>query len=209
MAAGAAAYVVVELGLTVFGGFEGVARFLYPVLAIESVLAGIGVAWLVEGAAAWLTLRLRDGELAAKAPWVAAAAIVVAAVPLGAWRIARLVDQLEPTTARHGFYEELGDLVSRTGGWKAAQACGGRAFASQAQAPALAWRLDVHIPEIRSRARPPGIVYRVNPRIGRRIASDVLPVQRVSTRKGNFRRIAQAGPWEALTDCRAARRAGR
>jgi hypothetical protein len=206
LAAGAAGYVVIEIGLTVFGGFEGVARFLYPVLAIESVLGGVGVAWLALGAAAWLALRVRDGKLAAKAPRIAAAAIVVAAVPIGAWRISRLVDQLEPTTARHGFYEDLGDLVSRTGGWKAAEACGGRAFASQAQAPAVAWRLDVHIPQITSRARPPGIVYRVNPRIGRRIRSDVLPVQRVSTRKGDFRRIAKAGPWEALTDCKGARR---
>ena len=202
LGAGAAGYFLVEVGLTVVGGFEGVARFLYPVLAIESVLAGVGVAWLAEGAAAWLTLRVRDKELAAKAPRIAAVAIVIAAVPVGALRVARLVDQLEPTTARHRFYEDLSDAVDATGGWKRVEACGGRAFASQAQAPAIAWRLDVHIPQIRSRARPPGIVYRVNPRDGRRIVSDVLPVQRVSTRKGKFRRIEKSGPWEVLGDCR-------
>jgi hypothetical protein len=205
LGAGAAGYVIVEIGLTVVGGFEGVARFLYPVLAIESVLAGLGVVWLAEGAAAWIALRVRDRELAAKAPRIAAAAIVVAAVPLGIWRVSTLVDQLEPTTARHGFYEDLGDAIAASGGWERVEACGGRAFASQAQAPAVAWRLDVHIPEIESRARPPGIVYRVNPREGRRIVSDVLPVQRVSTRKGKFRRIDEAGPWEVLGDCRGTR----
>jgi hypothetical protein len=204
LAGGAAGYVVIEVFLTVVGGFEGVARFLYPVLAIESVLAGVGVAWLAEGAAAWITLRVRDPASAATAPRVAAIAIAIAAVPLGLWRVDRLVDQLRPTTVRHDFYEDLGDVVSRAGGWKAVRACGGRAFTSQAQAPALAWRLHVHIPAIRSRARPPGIVYRVDPRIGPRIVSDVLPVQRVSTRKGDFRRIAKAGAWEARADCRRA-----
>ena len=204
LGAGAVAYVVIEIFLTVVGGFEGVARFLYPVLAIESILAGVGVAWLAEGAAAWLTLRLRDGRSAARAPAVAAIAIAVAAVPIGLWRVNRLVDQLRPTTARHGFYADLRDLVSRTGGFSLGKRCDGRVFASQAQAPALAWQLHVHIPVIRSRARPPGVVYRVDPRVRSRIESDVLPVQRVSTRKGNFRRIASVGPWEVLTDCRRA-----
>jgi len=68
LAAGALGYVIVELGLTVVGGYEGVARFLYPVLALESVLAGVGVAWAVGGAAAWLARRVLARDLASAQP---------------------------------------------------------------------------------------------------------------------------------------------
>ncbi|MGI8593063.1 MAG: hypothetical protein ACR2ML_01600 [Solirubrobacteraceae bacterium] len=207
LAAGAAAYVVVELGLTVVGGYEGVARFVYPVLALESVLAGVGVAWVMEGAATWLAprVRARDPAFAQRAPRIAAATVALAAVPIGAWRVAHLVDQLEPTTARAGFYEDLGDLVARAGGPERLRACG-IPYASSAQAPAVAWRLRVHIPRVRTRPRPPGVVFRVAPRERAGIESNVLPVQKVSVSSRRFRRSALAGPWEALAACRATSR---
>lgn len=138
-------------------------------------------------------------------PRIAAATIALAAVPIGAWRVVRLVDELEPTTARAGFYEDLGDLVARAGGPARLRACG-TPYASSAQAPAVAWRLRVHIPLVRTRPRPPGVVFRVAPRERAGIESDVLPVQKVSVRSRRFGRSARAGPWEALAACGATSR---
>ena len=201
LAAAAAAYVVVEVVLTVVGGYEGVSRFLYPVLGIEAVLAGVGVGWLAEGAAAWAGRRSPDRQAPARVSALAAGAIVVVALPLGAWRIARLVDQLRPTTARHGFYEDLATAVTRAGGAARVRACG-TPYASVAQAPAVAWRLHVHIPQVRKRPSPPGSVLRVDPAQRARIESDVLPVQIVRLRSRRFRFVGGSGPWQVLESCR-------
>jgi len=199
LAAAAAGWVVVEVVLSLVAGYQGVARFLYPTLALEAVLAGVGVAWTTQFLARSLSARVgRPRITGARALSVGAIAVVL--VPLAAWRLERLSSELAPTTARAGFYAQLGDAVERAGGAERLRGCG-VPFSSTAQAPAVAWKLDVPIARVRSRPRSPGFVLRVAPDQRARIESNVLPVQTVTLRAARFPRTANAGAWEVRESC--------
>lgn len=199
LAAGAAGWVAVEVTLAVVAGYQGVTRFLYPTLALEAVLAGIGVAWGAQVAAQRLVAAI-PGPRIAGLPALSVGAVAVALVPLAAWRLERLSSQLGPITARAGFYAQLDDAVERAGGAERLRSCG-VPFSSTAQAPAVAWELGVPISQVGSRPRSPGFVLRVAPGRRARIESDVLPVQAVSLGAARFPRTAEAGPWEIRESC--------
>jgi hypothetical protein len=194
LGAGAVAYVLVELALTAWGGYQGVARFLYPVLALEAILAGIGVRWLATGVAGVLAARAGRPGGGARLAGVVVALVLI---PVGAWRAARLVAELEPVTTRAAFYRELDLAIERAGGSAHIRACG-PVRASRLQAPAVAWRLGLEIPPVAAPPRLAGTVLRVAPSQVRSVASEVLPTELLRVGRGRYRRTAEAGPWEVL-----------
>ena len=155
--------------------------------------------WTTQVLARSLSVRVgRPRITGARALSVGAIAVVL--VPLAAWRLERLSSELAPTTARAGFYAQLGDAVERAGGAERLRGCG-VPFSSTAQAPAVAWKLDVPIARVRSRPRSPGFVLRVAPDQRARIESNVLPVQTVTLRAARFARMVKAGAWEVRESC--------
>lgn len=194
LGASAVAYVLVELALTTFGGYQGVARFLYPVLALEAILAGVGVAWLA--AALGAVIAARAGRPADGAR-LAGVVLVLVLVPTCAWRVARLVAELEPVTTRAAFYRRLDLAIEHAGGGARVRACG-PVHTSRLQAPAVAWRLGLGIPPVAERPPRAGTVLRVAPARVRAVASEVLPTELLPLGRGRFRRTAAADPWEVL-----------
>ena len=162
-------------------GYSGNPRYLMPVGAVVCVLAGVGVARLLELAPAPKS-RLVRGAVAVGLVLVVAVIVYnrpqLDAVTNGLRDEAQLNDQLDT-------------LVARAGGPAAVLACG-QPITGAYQVPALAWRLDVHSVRVGLVPHPPAVVFRAD----RSVRMPPVP------RQPPYRELAAAGRWQAYGDCR-------
>ncbi|HLU56487.1 MAG TPA: hypothetical protein VKZ81_13600 [Pseudonocardia sp.] len=116
-------------------GYAALGRFLAPVSAVLCVLAGVAVGWVVTAPRAVL------GRAAV------AAALVAAAAPFAAPRVAWLPLQVQHAAERSAAEHELYEVAAALGGREGLLACGNLAIDTVRPAvelrPALTYRLDV------------------------------------------------------------------
>jgi hypothetical protein len=134
--AGGAAALILLVALMVPIGYGGSPRFMFPAAAVVCVLAGLGVAWLLEAAA---PSRARIA--------VVAAVLVAASVPFAAIRAGTDRDRVHDVRVRTQLQDNLDAAIARAGGGDHVRSLGhpriNPSFSHQ-----LAWDLDVSMDEV-------------------------------------------------------------
>ena len=135
--AGGALTLVFLVALMVPLGYGGSPRFMFPAAAIVCVLAGLGVAWLVET----VTPRGRAWAIGV------GALLLAASVPFALVRAGTDRDRIHDVRQRTQLQDNLDRAIERAGGGDRVRALGhprvNPSFAHQ-----LAWDLDVHMDEV-------------------------------------------------------------
>ncbi|HEX3316614.1 MAG TPA: hypothetical protein VHR88_01240 [Solirubrobacteraceae bacterium] len=164
-------------------GYSGNPRYLMPVGAVFCVLAGVGVARLLELSPTPRSLWLRLG--------------ICAVVGVVAYLLVFNQQQLDLVRKNLNIEKQLNDqlkgAVAVAGGTKAVLACG-RPVTGAYQVPALAWRLGVHSHVIGLAARSPAVVFRAD-------APGVLRMPPPPPQPP-FRTFGTAGVWQVSGACR-------
>jgi hypothetical protein len=134
--AGGALTLALLVALMVPLGYGGSPRFMFPAAAIVCVLAGLGVAWLVEAVG-----PSRGRVLAV------AAVLIAATVPFAAIRAGTDRDRIHDIRLRTQLQDNLDRAIERAGGGDRVRSLGhprvNPSFAHQ-----LAWDLDVPMDEV-------------------------------------------------------------
>jgi hypothetical protein len=134
--AGGALTLVLLAALMVPLGYGGSPRFMFPAAAIVCVLAGLGVAWLLEAAAP------RRARMAA-----VAALLIAVTVPFAAIRAGTDRDRVHDVRLRTQLQDNLDRAIARAGGGDHVRSLGhprvNPSFAHQ-----LAWDLDVPMDQV-------------------------------------------------------------
>ena len=172
LAGGAAAWVLLIAVETQLAGYAGNPRYLVPAAAIACVLGGVGAVGL--GGRRW-------GAVGAGALVVA-----VAAVTAGTLR-AQVADVGRRVEARTG----LATVVQRAGGPRELRACA-VVRTAQSQRVAVAWILDVPLPDIDDPAVAPAVLFRA----GMGVSGQLVPPL-----PSGLRRVAVAPRWEVWARC--------
>jgi hypothetical protein len=159
-------------------GYGGSPRFMFPAAAIVCVLAGLGVAWLLEAA----RTRARMAVVA-----VALAAITV---PFAVIRAGTDRDRVHDIRLRTQLQDNLDRAIEQAGGGSHVRALGhpriNPSFSHQ-----LAWDLDVPMDEV-GPLRLPAVIFR-GPQT--RVSPGAAP--RVPRFDVKSRRLASVGGWKA------------
>jgi hypothetical protein len=113
----AVTWVVVEI-ILVLRGLPGVPRYLFEPAAIEVVLGGVGLGWILIAAKRTTIVWRRVGALAA------AAAIVVPMVPAAIARMRSEHKDLLHERGRTTVINQLAATINALGGYKKVRACG-------------------------------------------------------------------------------------
>jgi hypothetical protein len=162
-------------------GYSGNPRYLMPLGAAICVLAGVGVARLL--------------ELVPTPTSVLARAAVAAAAVLVVWFVVYNRPQLDVEVlglrADAQLNDRLDAAVARAGGPAAVLACG-KPITGAYQVPVLAWNLHVHSIRVGLNPRPPAVVFRADD------ASRMPPVPP----QPPFRQVAATGRWQVYEACR-------
>jgi len=161
-------------------GYSGNPRYLMPVGAVVCVLAGVGVARLLELAPAPRSALVRAG--------VGCVVLVLAFLLLFNEQQLDVV-RLGLNTEKR-LNEQLKGAVAVAGGTKAVLACG-KPITGAYQVPALAWRLNIHTIRIGLVAKRPAIVFRANA-----LRMPPVPPQ------PPFRQLGSSGLWHVYGACR-------
>lgn len=160
-------------------GFSGNARYFLPAVPLICILAGVGVARVVQGAA-------RAGPLAAGA---AATALMVAATPFALERIGGAARQARDVADLATVQADLARAVAAAGGPEAVVPAGAptinRAFGSR-----LAWELRLTLRDVEA-GRSRGVVFSSRSRLAQ-------PPPRAPAGAGGGRTLAAVGEWEVL-----------
>jgi hypothetical protein len=178
LAAGAATLILL-VALMVPLGYGGSPRFMFPAAAIVCVLAGLGVAWLLEATAG-----------ASRSRMLAVAAVLLAAtVPFAAIRAGTDRDRVHDIRARTQLQDNLDRAIARAGGGDHLRSLGhpriNPSFAHQ-----LAWDLDVSMNEV-GPYKLPAVILR-GPQT--RVSPGAAPrLPRFDVRS---RRLASVGGWK-------------
>jgi hypothetical protein len=117
-------------------GYGGSPRFMFPAAAVVCVLAGLGVAWLLEAAA---PSRVR---MAAVAVLLLAVTVPFAAIRAGTDR-----DRLHDVRLRTQLQDNLDRAIARAGGGDHVRSLG-HARVNPSFAHQLAWDLDVPMDQV-------------------------------------------------------------
>jgi hypothetical protein len=172
---------LVLVALMTQAGYSGNPRYLMPVGAVTCVLAGVGVARLLELAPSPRSALVRAA--------VAVGLVVVIAV------IVYNRPQLDAVTnglrGEARLNEQLDTAIARAGGRAAVLACG-QPITGAYQVPALAWRLNVHSLRVGLVPHPPAVVFRAD----QSVRMPPVPKQ------PPYRELATAGLWRVYGDCR-------
>jgi hypothetical protein len=178
LAAGAAALILI-VALMVPLGYGGSPRFMFPAAAVVCVLAGLGVAWLLEAA----RTRARMAAVGA--------ALVAVTVPFAVIRGGTDRDRLHDVRLRTQLQDNLDRAVSKAGGGAHVRGLGhpriNPSFAHQ-----LAWDLDVHQDEV-GPLRYPAVIFQ-GPQT--RVSPGAKP--RVPRFGVTSKRVAAVGGWKAF-----------
>jgi hypothetical protein len=179
LAAGAALLILV-VALMVPLGYGGSPRFMFPAAAVVCVLAGLGVAWLLEIA----RTRARMAAVGA--------ALIAVTVPFAVIRAGTDRDRIHDVRLRTQLQDNLDRAVSQAGGGTRVRALGhpriNPSFAHQ-----LAWDLDVHQDEV-GPLRYPAVIFQ-GPQT--RVSPGAKP--RVPRFGVTSKRIAAVGGWKAFS----------
>ncbi|MEA2431404.1 MAG: hypothetical protein QOI19_1877 [Thermoleophilaceae bacterium] len=179
LAAGAAVLILI-VALMVPLGYGGSPRFMFPAAAVVCVLAGLGVAWLLEIA----RTRARMAAVGA--------ALLAVTVPSAVIRAGTERDRIHDVRLRTQLQDNLDRAVSQAGGGDRVRALGhpriNPSFAHQ-----LAWDLDVHQDEV-GPLRYPAVIFQ-GPQT--RVSPGAKP--RVPRFGVTSKRIAAVGGWKGFS----------
>jgi hypothetical protein len=134
--AGGALALTLLVALMVPLGYGGSPRFMFPAAAIVCVLAGLGVAWLIEAVA---PSRARIAAVAA--------VLIAVTVPFAAIRAGTDRDRVHDVRVRTQLQDNLDRAVARAGGGDRLRSLG-HARINPSFAHQLAWDLDVSMGEV-------------------------------------------------------------
>ncbi|MEA2440280.1 MAG: hypothetical protein QOH76_1704 [Thermoleophilaceae bacterium] len=177
LAAGALTLILL-VALMVPLGYGGSPRFMFPAAAIVCVLAGLGVAWLLEAA----RTRARMAAVAL--------ALIAATVPFAVIRAGTDRDRVHDIRLRTQLQDSLDRTIAQAGGRSHVRELGhpriNPSFSHQ-----LAWDLDVPMDEV-GPLRLPAVIFR-GPQT--RVSPGAAP--RVPRFDATHRRLAAVGGWKA------------
>ena len=183
----AAAWTLLVALMTV-RGFSGNQRYLVVPAALLIVVGAAGIV----SALALVLPRLRRARFA-----VAVAGGVLLAVAFVARDAGELPVTLRSVEYQVDLTDDLKPLIAEAGGAEALLACG-RAYTGPFLVPAVAWRLGVHMKDVRLEPEPPAVVFHVK----------TVPTVRwfsPGLRAGGPQTLARRGGWVVTADCRKAR----
>ena len=141
-------------------GFSGNPRYVLPAVTIICVLAGVGAGRLGQGGA-WLARRLPGGldmRLAPVGAAIAAALLVVLALPQVDRRVERLRHEASEVSVRMDLHRGLERGIELAGGPEAVERYG-PATTNRALQPHLAWELERPLNDIET-AHGRGVVFK-------------------------------------------------
>ncbi|MFP3899689.1 MAG: hypothetical protein ACLFXM_02460 [Acidimicrobiia bacterium] len=131
LAAGAALWCLLVVGMAFALGYAALSRFLLPAVAVVAALAGVGVAELL-------------ADQRARTRWLLPAVAGLAAVPFLVPRVLGLADVADEVVSRGRHQDDLPAAIEHAGGRDRVVACGDVAVeGSSLLRPAVAWHLDV------------------------------------------------------------------
>ena len=167
-------------------GYSGNPRYLMLVGALTSVLAGVGVARLVQAGAD----AAKHFGIGAQAGAAIATAVFVGILALS-WPGRELAADLQAVRSQSAATPQLEQLVARLGGPAAVLACG-RPTAGPFQRPIMAWTLGVHARDVAFVLEPgaPGLVFHMRTQRARDPASP--------NTEPRYRAVAELGQWEVF-----------
>jgi hypothetical protein len=172
---------LVLVALMTQAGYSGNPRYLMPVGAVICVLAGIGVARLLELAPSPRSALIR-GAVAI------GLVLVVGVIIYNRPQLDAVTNGLRDEAQLN---EQLDTAIVRAGGPAAVLACG-QPITGAYQVPALAWRLHVHSVRVGLVPHPPAVVLRAD----QSVRMPPVPQQ------PPYRELATAGRWHVYGDCR-------
>jgi MFS family permease len=149
LAAGGAAWVVVEIAFALHG-WPGLGRYMFPAAGVMVVLAAVFVGRLLADLAPLLTVRLRSPGLATAATWVGIAlvvALVGSLVPAAISRARLEHRDLHVQRLRTKEINRLAGTVAKLGGSGRLGACGEPLTRLEYQT-VLAWTLHVNVARV-------------------------------------------------------------
>jgi hypothetical protein len=175
LGAAAVAWIVLVAAMAEVG-YSGEARYLLPAAGPVAVLAGSGLALAA--------VRAPSPQLALAGASTVVLLTLALALPSarGDVRGVRYAAQL---------HRDLGAAVEQAGGARALRLCGAPA-AGRYRFPSVAWRLGVHIADVRLEPSAPGVVFRSRLTRG----SAVQPAA-----AAGFVPVVRAGTWEIRAAC--------
>jgi hypothetical protein len=189
--AGGAGWLALVAGMSE-AGFPGETRYLIVATAAAAVLAGLGVARVLEAGARALAALLPSPR-ARRAVTVGGAAVLAAAVlALALPRADSAPDTLDDLGRDARTWRDARLAVDRAGGPERLLACG-RAFTYPAYVPMMAWELGVHGFDVGLEPRPPAVFAELPAPAGE------PPQARVEDRR--YRVLAAAGEVRILGAC--------
>jgi hypothetical protein len=175
--AGGAAILILLVALMVPLGYGGSPRFMFPAAAVVCVLAGLGVAWLLEAA----RTRARMAAVAV--------ALLAITVPFAVIRAGTDRDRIHDIRTRTQLQDSLDRAIARAGGGDHLRELGhpriNPSFSHQ-----LAWDLDVPMDEV-GPLRLPAVIFR-GPQT--RVSPGAAP--RVPRFDASHSRLASVGGWK-------------
>jgi hypothetical protein len=171
-------------------GYAGNQRYLIIPTAAIAVLAGIGAARVIQGAA--LLARRRLGEGAARVAAVASLAVALAAAaPVIGFKLDNVTTIADSLEYEASLWTELEDAIGEAGGGESLLACGSL-YSGAFQTQMIAYEL--HVKGIRIsifKTRPPGAIFRT------RTAPGLGPVPAITSE--GFRTVVNNRRWRILT----------
>lgn len=198
---------IVTLVLTVFAGSwlalvavmtqlrvaAGERRFLCVAGAIACVLAGKGIADLVEAAAA-LVRRVTGNHTVQTVQLGVALLAIAVSLPAAFPRVGRIATKLSKVRATTQVQRDLLIAVEKAGGRDAVLSCGQPSI-GPFDVPHLAWLLDAHIRDVAFDRSNAGMVFHMPAPPGR------VPESSPRLREDGYGLIARAGAWEVWASC--------
>src|SRR5919197_1195487 len=172
---------LVLVALMTQAGYSGNPRYLMPVGAVICVLAGIGVARLLELAPSPRSALIR-GAVAI------GLVLVVGVIIYNRPQLDAVTNGLRDEAQLN---EQLDTAIVRAGGPAAVLACG-QPITGAYQVPALAWRLHVHSVRVGLVTHPPAVELR----------ADLSVLMQPVPQQPPYRELATAGRWHVYGDCR-------
>ncbi|MDQ3865760.1 MAG: hypothetical protein M3304_02870 [Actinomycetota bacterium] len=176
-------------------GYTGNPRYLVPAAAFVCVLAGVGAARAAEGARIALA-RLWKRPVPMRPTGLAASlALFATLVPAALPALERLDAGAKRVRSQAELPVDLDHAVRLAGGRERVLACGD-VFTGAFEVPVVAWTLHLHMRDVSNVARPPGVIFRVDPKAAGSASGSVLKLDR------RFQLVARTPHWDVLTSCR-------
>ncbi len=173
-------------------GYSGNPRYAILGIALITVLAGVGLARVVQ-VAAYLGRRRGAGPGAGLAGAAAAAVVIAGMWSLGGSNRFGRIDRLDRAMSYQALLRSELPGAIRLGGGRAGVGACGPVTAGAFEIPMIAWYLHRHARDVREGAPPTGTVFQSRSTGHAKLDPAVRP--------GAVRPVAQAGPWRVLSSC--------